>query len=315
MSEHAVTAVRRGPRPVAVTLTAAQRREVERLASDSATGARQRLRARIVLGAADGKSNRQLTAELGCSEPTVISWRRRFAEHGVAGLADQQSGGQTRARRGPLVPPLSLDEAQRVVLQRWCRRCTTAAGLAQRARIVLLAAEGLSHAEVADRLGCHEDTVAKWRSRFVEQGLEGLSDEYRSGAPRTVSDEQVEQVVAKTLEELPADGSTHWSTRSMAKAVGLSQPTISRIWRAFGLQPWRQETFKISTDPHFVDKVHDVVGLYLNPPERAVVLCVDEKTGIQALDRIQPCLPMLPGSPARASHDYIRNGTVDLFAR
>jgi transposase len=209
---------------------------------------------------------------------------------------------------------LTLSSEQREVLERWCRRRRTAAGLALRSRIVLWAAEGLSNQEVAERVGCNPATVTKWRGRFIERGLVGLSDEYRPGRPRSISDEQVEAVVTKTLEDLPTDGSTHWSTRSLARDVGLSQPTISRIWGAFGLKPWRQDSFKISTDPHFVDKVHDVVALYLNPPERAVVLCVDEKTGIQALDRTAPILPMLPGTPARATHDYVRNGTVDLFA-
>ena len=156
--------------------------------------------------------------------------------------------------------------------------------------------------------------VGKWRRRFVEHRLDGLTDDPRPGAPRTISDDQVEEVIVKTLEEMPNDA-THWSTRSMAKQVGLSQTTVGRIWRAFGLQPQRGETFKLSTDPLFVEKVRDIVGLYLDPPERAVVLCVDEKSQIQALNRFQPVLPMLPGTPERRSHDYVRHGTTSLVRR
>lgn len=301
---------RRGPKLVSVVLTARQRSLLEGFVA----GRDERLgrRARIVLEAAAGRSNREIAGSTRCSANTVSWWRNRFIEGGVAALEDRPvvAGG----RRGRPLAPVELSDEQGEVLERWCRRRNTAAGLAMRARIVLLAGEGQSNTEVAAQVGCHPATVTKWRSRFLAEGLAGLSDEYRPGRPRTVSDEAVEAVLVKTLEELPADGSTHWSTRSMADAVGLSQSTISRIWRAFGLQPHRQRTFKISTDPNFVDKVHDVVGLYLNPPERAVVICVDEKTGIQALDRTQRSLPVLPGSPATASHDYVRHGTIDLFA-
>src|SRR5512133_390495 len=161
--------------------------------------------------------------------------------------------------------------------------------------------------------GLAVSSVRKWRNRFAEHRLDGLSDEPRPGRPRTITDEQVDAVITKTLESTPRDA-THWSTRSMAKEVGLSQTAVSRIWRAFGLQPHRQDTFKLSKDPLFVEKVHDVVGLYLNPPERAVVLCVDEKSQIQALDRTAPILPMLPGTPQRATHDYKRSGTSSLYA-
>jgi transposase len=162
-------------------------------------------------------------------------------------------------------------------------------------------------------LGVSRGMVAKWRSRFAEHRLDGLSDEPRPGRPRTITDEQVDAVITKTLESTPRDA-THWSTRSMAREVGLTQTAVSRIWRAFGLQPHRQDTFKLSKDPLFVEKVHDIVGLYLNPPERAVVLCVDEKSQIQALDRTAPILPMLPGTPERATHDYKRHGTSSLYA-
>ena len=178
---------------------------------------------------------------------------------------------------------------------------------------MLAAADGLTTSAVARKLDVHVGTARRWRARFLEQGLEGLLDEPRPGRPRTVADEQVEAVITRTLETTPNDA-THWSTRSLAAELGLSQTTVSRIWRAFGLQPHRQESWKLSKDPQFVDKVHDVVGLYLNPPEAAVVLCVDEKSQIQALDRTAPVLPMLPGTPARASHDYVRSGTSSLYA-
>jgi transposase len=179
---------------------------------------------------------------------------------------------------------------------------------------VLAVADGdRSNTELAGELGVSRGMVAKWRSRFAEHRLDGLTDEPRPGHPRTITDDQVDAVITKTLETTPKDA-THWSTRSMATEVGLTQTAVSRIWRAFGLQPHRQDTFKLSKDPLFVDKVHDIVGLYLNPPERAVVLCVDEKSQIQALDRTAPILPMLPGIPERATHDYKRHGTSSLYA-
>ncbi|MFF8690563.1 IS630 family transposase, partial [Streptomyces sp. NPDC015232] len=180
-------------------------------------------------------------------------------------------------------------------------------------RIILACAEGASNKDVAARLGSTPHAVGRWRSRFVQYRVAGLGDMPRPGGPRTVTDEQVAAVVTKTLESTPKNA-THWSTRSMAKEMGLSQSSVSRIWRAFGLQPHRSETFKLSTDPYFVDKVHDVVGLYLDPPERALVFCVDEKSQIQALDRSQPVLPMMPGVPQRTTHDYVRAGTTTLFA-
>ncbi|MET3663060.1 putative transposase [Aquamicrobium ahrensii] len=170
--------------------------------------------------------------------------------------------------------------------------------------MVLLCAEGLQSKEVAERLGVHEHTVGKWRRRFVQNGIEGLTDEYREGRPRTVSDMQVAQVIECTVNSTPKDA-TRWSIRSMASATGLSHTTIRRIWAAFGLQPHRSETFKLSADPLFVDKMQDIVGLYMSPPTRAVVLCVDEKSQIQALDREQPVLPMVPGVPERRTHTYI----------
>ena len=209
------------------------------------------------------------------------------------------------------VPALSAD--QREELQRWLRRGKTSQALASRARIVLACAEGGSDLAVARDLGTTRETVGKWRRRFVQDGCDGLLDAPRPGAPRRIGDDDVERVVVQTLEALPA-AATHWSTRAMAEACGLSAATVSRIWRAFGLKPHRTETFKLSKDPLFVEKIRDIVGLYLHPPERAVVLCVDEKAQIQALDRTQPVLPMGPGVPERRTHDYRRHGTTSLFA-
>jgi len=206
---------------------------------------------------------------------------------------------------------LSLEE--REVLERWARRPTSAQALAFRCRIVLAAAEGRASKEIAAELGCNHNTVSKWRGRFARRRLDGLHDEPRPGKPRSISDEDVERVIVKTLEERPV-GATHWSTRSMAAATGMSQTAVSRIWRAFGLKPQQSESFKLSPDPQFVDKVRDIVGLYLNPPDAAVVLCVDEKSQIQALDRTAPVLPLLPGTPERRTHDYVRNGTTNLYA-
>ena len=208
---------------------------------------------------------------------------------------------------------LIVSPSERKRLEAWTRRRKTAQALATRARIVLLCASGMQNIDVAETLGVSNQMVGKWRKRFIDQRIDGLLDEPRPGAPRRVSDEEIEQVVVRTLETTPRDA-TQWSVRSMAKATGISPTTVHRIWRAFSLQPHRSETFKLSTDPLFVDKVRDIVGLYLNPPEKALVLCVDEKSQIQALDRTQPLLPMRPGQPERRTHDYVRHGTTSLFA-
>src|SRR4051812_20675307 len=208
---------------------------------------------------------------------------------------------------------IELSEAEREQLESWSRRRSSAQALAERSRIVLAAAEGLNNTEIAGRLGVNVSTARRWRNRFAEHRLDGLTDEPRPGQPRKITDAQVEEVIVKTLETTPKDA-THWSTRSMAREVGLTQSAVLRIWQAFGLQPHRQQTWKLSRDPQFIDKVGDVVGLYLNPPERAVVLCVDEKSQIQALDRTAPILPMLPGVPERATHDDKRSGTSSLYA-
>ena len=213
----------------------------------------------------------------------------------------------------PVLEPLVLTDEERDQLERWARRPKSAQALALRCRIVLTAASGANNTEVAERLGLGLSTVRKWRGRFVAQRLDGLHDDPRPGAPRTITDGDLEAMIVKTLEETPGDA-THWSTRSMAKATGMSQATVSRIWRAFGLKPHLIDTFKLSNDPLFIDKVRDVVGLYLNPPEGALVLCVDEKSQIQALDRTAPVLPLRPGLPERRTHDYVRNGTTNLYA-
>src|SRR6266545_3158919 len=206
-----------------------------------------------------------------------------------------------------------LTGEEREVLERWARRPKSSRALAFRCRIVLAAAEGASSTEVAARLGSNPSTVGKWRGRFARRGLDGLHDEPRPGKPRSISDADVERVIVKTLEEQPA-AARHWSTRSMAAAAGMSQTAVGRIWRAFGLKPHQTEAFKLSPDPQFIDKVRDIVGLYLNPPEAAVVVCVDEKSQIQALDRSAPVLPLMPGVPARQTHDYVRNGITNLYA-
>src|SRR3954470_3304306 len=215
--------------------------------------------------------------------------------------------------RGRPKATLVLTETERSELLALARRRKTAQAAALRARIVLACADGRENNAVAEQLSVTKQTVSKWRGRFVKLRLEGLLDAPRSGAPRTIDDERVEAVVAKTLESVPR-GATHWSTRLMASEMGMTQSAILRIWQAFGLQPHRQETFKLSTDPMFVEKVRDIVGLYLDPPIMAMVLCVDEKSQIQALDRTQPLLPLAPGIPERRTHDYERHGTTTLFA-
>jgi transposase len=209
---------------------------------------------------------------------------------------------------------LVLSDDERAVLTRWTRRQRSSQALAMRARIVLACADGTPNIHVATRLGVSRDMVGTWRSRFVARRLEGLSDEPRPGAPRKLTDDVVEAVIVRTLEQKPDRGDTHWSTRSMAAATGLNQTAVSRIWRAFGLKPHRVDNWKLSTDPQFIEKVRDIVGLYLDPPVGAMVLAVDEKSQMQALDRTAPVLPMMPTTPERQTHDYVRHGTTSLFA-
>jgi len=216
-------------------------------------------------------------------------------------------------RTGRPKQPLTLTEEERTRLESLAHRARSQALLARRARLILVCAEGLNNKAAAKKLRCSPGMVGKWRARFLKFRVEGLHDEPRPGSPRKISDDQVEKVIIQTLETTPR-GQTHWSTRELAKVTGMSRMAISRIWRAFGLQPHRTETFKLSPDPLLIEKVRDIVGLYMNPPDRALVLCVDEKSQIQALDRTQPMLPMRPGQVERRTHDYKRNGTTSLFA-
>jgi transposase len=216
-------------------------------------------------------------------------------------------------RRGRPSQRVIVSPSERATLEQWVRRRTTAQGLALRARIVLACTSERTDVDIAQDLQLHRETVGTWRRRFQRGRLDGLLDEPRPGAPRRISDRMVERVITETLETTPANA-THWSTRSMAHATGMTQSAIARIWKAFALQPHRVETFKLSKDPLFIEKVRDIVGLYLAPPDRALVLCVDEKSQIQALDRSAPVLPLRPGQPERRTHDYVRHGTTTLFA-
>jgi transposase len=296
--------LRPGPRLAPLELTEGQHAELNLL--KVCGNARLAARARIVLACTEGLSILEVARREETTATTVRKWRDAFLSAGVGELADTRRQGRPKDH-------LQISDEDRALLERYVRRGTASQRLSTRARIILRCAEGRTNKEVAEFAGVTGHTVGKWRRRFVELGVDGLTDSDRPGVPRKITDDMVEDLIVKTLESTPK-GATHWSTRSMAKRTGISNTSVGRIWRALGLQPHRTETFQLSTDPHFVEKVRDVVGLYMDPPDNALVLCVDEKSQIQALNRTQPLLPLRPGQVERGTPEYQRNGTTTLFA-
>ena len=305
-----------------VQLSSEERTELERLAGEAS--GRLAVRARLILGCAAGKPDSAVAADCKVTSKTVAMWRTRFCERRLEGLSDKPRPGrprihaqrqlhvdQERGRSPRLTVRLVGDE--RDELERLTRRARTNRHLALRAKLVLASADGASDRAVAEAHHVNPKTVATWRKRFCERRFEGLYDEPRPGAPRTIDDAQVEKIVVETLETTPR-AATHWSTRKMAEKAGIGRSSVSRIWRAHGLKPHVVRGFKLSNDPQFIEKVRDIVGLYMNPPDNALVFAFDEKPQIQALERAQPILPMDIGMPERQTHNYIRHGTLDLFA-
>ena len=288
-------------RPV---LSAAERAQL--LAFVEGSDKRVGRRASMVLKAAEGMSKAQIARDLGTAPARVRTWVKRFESDRVAGLGERPRTGAPKAE-------LIVADDERKELERYVRRATSSQRLALRSRIVLRCADGLTSKDVAAEIGVNPSTVAKWRRRFVEDRLDGLHDQDRPGVEPKITDETVEGLLVATIETMPK-GRSHWSTRAMAKNIGISHSSVGRIWRAFELKPHRTKTFQLSTDPLFIEKVRDVVGLYMNPPDNALVLSVDEKSQIQALNRTQPLLPLRPGQAERGTPEYQRNGTTSLFA-